>query len=86
MILVLSTIRSVFTGLYYILIFGIGSIIGMTIMSFVVGLPFIFSVSKFSKLEKSLKLVAATVSIGFGLYIIYSIGSTQGLFSVLPLW
>lgn len=85
MVLVLSTVRSALTGAYYILIFGIGGVIGMTIMSFVVGLPFIFSVSKFGRVEKALKLVAGTVSIGFGMYLIYTIGFSKGLFFTFPI-
>lgn len=74
MLLVLSTIPSLSQGLYYILLFGVGSTLGMSTMSFLVGLPFIFSASKFPELEKYLRLIAGTLSILFGLFWMYETG------------
>ena len=83
MILVLSTIRDIIQGIYYILLFGIGSIIGMTIISFAVGIPFILSTKRFPAIEKYLRTIAGILSIGFGISIIYEIGIIGGLFSTL---
>ena len=79
MILVLSTINEIFQGVYYILLFGIGSIIGMTVISFFVGIPFIYSAKKFPYIEKYLRVVAGILSIVFGLSIVYEIGFVEGL-------
>lgn len=79
MILVLSTINELFQGVYYILLFGIGSIIGMTVISFFVGIPFIYSAKKFPYIEKYLRTIAGILSIIFGLSIIYEIGFVEGL-------
>ncbi|MDP3732955.1 MAG: sulfite exporter TauE/SafE family protein [Candidatus Daviesbacteria bacterium] len=73
MLLVLSTIPSLTQGLYYILLFGLGSTLGMTVMSFLIGLPFIFSASKFPQMEKYLRIFAGTLSILFGLFWIYEL-------------
>lgn len=78
-ILVLSTIRSVIDGLLYILIFGIGSIAGMSLMSVFIGIPFIYTSRKFPMVEKYLKVVAGILSIGIGLLIVYRIGVGEGL-------
>lgn len=77
MILVLSTINSVTQGLYYIILFGIGSIFGMTAMSFIIGLPFTYGVNKSPNIEKYIRVVAGTLSIIFGLYVIYQIGIVE---------
>lgn len=74
MLLVLTTIPSLSQGLYYILLFGLGSVVGMSAMSFLLGLPFLFSTAKFPQIEKYLRLVAGTLSIFFGLFWIYQIG------------
>lgn len=71
MLLVLSTIPSLIEGLYYILLFGAGSILGMTAMSFLVGLPFLYSAGRFPQIEKILRLIAGFLSILFGLFVIY---------------
>lgn len=77
MVLVLSTISSLIEGLYYILLFGIGSIAGMSIMSLVVGLPFIYSAKRYPNIEKYLRLVAGVLSILFGGFVMYKIGSLE---------
>lgn len=83
MILVLSSFRSLIGGLMYILLFGIGSVVGMSLMSIVMGLPFIYSTKKFAsfnQVEKNLRHIAGTVSIGFGLRLAYEIGFKENLF------
>lgn len=79
MVLVLSTVSSLIEGLYYILLFGIGSIAGMTIMSLVVGLPFIYSTKRYPNIEKYLRLAAGVLSILFGGFVMYQIGIVAGL-------
>lgn len=74
MILVLSTINSLITGLFYIIIFGLGSILGMTIMSFFIGIPFFYAGKHVPAIDRILRLVAGLLSIVFGIYMIYQIG------------
>lgn len=81
-ILVLSTVRSVVDGLLYILIFGIGSIAGMSLMSIFIGIPFIYSSHKFPVVEKYLKILAGTLGILIGILIMYRIGVGEGLLRV----
>jgi ABC-type nickel/cobalt efflux system permease component RcnA len=80
MLLVIPTIQSRVIGLLYIVIFGIGSIGGMMIMSFLVGLPFHFTALRFNRFNYILQSVAGFVSIAIGLMIIYEKGVTEGLF------
>ncbi len=81
MLIVIPTIESKSLGLLYILIFGIGSIGGMIIMSFLVGLPFHLTASRFNRMNALLQGTAGIVSIAFGLIIIYEKGITEGLFA-----
>lgn len=81
MLLYLPTIESTNLKLLYIIIFGIGSIGGMMIMSFLVGLPFHFTAAKFNRFNNILQGIAGLVSIVIGLMIIYEKGVTEGLFS-----
>lgn len=80
MLLVIPTIESRSLGLLYIIIFGIGSIGGMMLMSFLVGLPFHFTATKFNQYNRVLQGIAGLVSIVVGLMIIYEKGVTEGLF------
>jgi sulfite exporter TauE/SafE len=80
MLLVLSTADSVIDGLAYIALFGIGSIAGMLAISTVIGLPFVFTAKRFDKINRYIRTIAALVSIGLGISIIYQFGIIEQLF------
>lgn len=75
MLLVLSTIDTLSTGLLYILIFGIGSMIGMSVVGTIISLPFVLT-KTFENLNKYLRYAAGTFSIAFGIYIMIQVGTT----------
>jgi sulfite exporter TauE/SafE len=79
MLLVIPTIESRPLGLLYILIFGAGSIGGMMLMSFLVGLPFSLTARKFDRLNLAMQSIAGLISVGIGLLIVYEKGITEGL-------
>ena len=74
MLVMIPTIPSKTVGLVYILVFGLGSIGGMMLMSLLVGLPFHYTALRFGKLNNVLQAVAGAVSVALGLYIIYEKG------------
>lgn len=55
-------------GLAYLVIFGIGSVGGMLLMSALVSLPFVLTASRFERVNVPIRLVTGTVSVAFGLY------------------
>jgi len=57
-------------GILYILIFGIGSIGGMLIMTSLIGLPFIFTANKFGAINEGIKVFAGSLSIVFGFFLV----------------
>jgi len=71
MLLVIPIIESKFVGLLYILIFGIGSIAGMAIMTFFVGLPFQIAAVRYGRWRDVLQGLAGMVSIVLGTWIVY---------------
>ena len=73
-LLVLTQIRSVWVGLIYLGVFGIGSTIGMLLMSGLIGLPFAFSGRRLTRLSYGLQTAAGSLSIVFGLWYAYQIG------------
>ena len=78
-LLVLSTTHSTLQGLVFILIFGVGSILGMLLISTLVGLPILLT-SRFEKLERGLQLAAGVISILVGAITIYELVFVQKLF------
>ena len=78
-LLVLPQIDSPLLGMLYLAVFGIGSIVGMLLMSGLVGLPFAFSSSKLTGMHRGLQTFAAALSIAFGLWYAYEKGIANGL-------
>lgn len=80
-VLVLSTMSSVGRGLLFLLLFGLGSILGMLIFSGIIGLPFRLTAALSLKLNLRVQGVAGIVSILLGLFIMWQIGFAGGLFA-----
>lgn len=80
MLVIIPTIGSRVVGLLYIVIFGIGSIGGMMLMSLLVGLPFHLTASRFKRLNLLLQASAGCVSVALGLWIVYEKAFSEGLF------
>ena len=72
--LVVAEIRSPLVGLFYMLVFGLGSISGMMLMSALVGLPMHFTAARFMRFNVALRVAAGVFSIGFGILMVYQIG------------
>jgi len=76
-----STMNGFDMMIYFLILFGIGSIIGMTVASGVMGLPFIL-LSKVNSMTKYLRYTIASVTFIIGLNIIITIGLDNKLFSI----
>lgn len=71
MLLVVPTIESPLVALMYIMIFGIGSIGGMMLMSLLMGLPVHFTATRFKLLNGVIRSGAGIFSLGLGISILY---------------
>src|ERR1044072_3760187 len=63
-------------GFAYLLIFGVGSIGGMLLMSTLIGLPFVLTAQRFRRVDTPVRLLAGAASATFGLY--YAWQTTAG--------
>ncbi len=78
-LLVLTQIQSAWIGFFYLAIFGLGSIVGMILMSGLIGLPFALTARNAGRLHHHLQTSAAGVSIAFGVWYAYETGLASGL-------
>lgn len=60
-------------GLVYLLVFGVGSIGGMLLISMFISVPFVFTSLKFESVNLPIKFVASVASIIFGFYYAWKI-------------
>ena len=79
-LLVLASIESPLAGMAYILLFGLGSVLSMGIMTIFISLPFVLSANRLPNLSRSIQLGVGTLSILFGGFLMYQIGFVDGLF------
>jgi ABC-type nickel/cobalt efflux system permease component RcnA len=85
-LLVLTTIRVPSWAILYLLVFGIGTVAGMMLITAAIAVPFAYSNSRFVRLNRALGLVSGLVSLVFGLFIVYQMGFINGLFTHNPIW
>jgi ABC-type nickel/cobalt efflux system permease component RcnA len=85
-LLVLATIRVPSLAVLYLLIFGIGTIAGMMLITTAIAVPFKYSKTRFSRLNHSLGLVSGMISVAFGVFIVYEMAFVNGLFRHAPNW
>ena len=64
-LLVLATVESIYHGIFYILIFGFGSVLGMFIVSSLISLPFM-AIKNFEKVSRGIVTFAGAIGVVFG--------------------
>ncbi len=77
-LLTLETVVSPGVGLLYIVLFGLGSILGMALLSVVIAIPLRYSESGLTLAHNTLVIVVGLVTVALGGAMIYEIGAVQG--------
>jgi high-affinity nickel permease len=85
-LLVLATIRDPRWAVIYLLVFGVGTIVGMMLMTMAIVLPYAYTDRKLVRLNRGLRAASGILSLAFGLFIAYKIGIVDGLFTGHPTW
>jgi nickel/cobalt exporter len=85
-LLVLATIRSPMWAIAYLLVFGMGTIIGMMLMTTAISVPLVYSGKKFEKASGYLSTVSGVASMAFGIFLVYQIAFVDGLFRASVHW
>jgi high-affinity nickel-transport protein len=86
-LMVLSIIREPAAALGYLLLFGLGTIVGMMLITLILSVPFAFTAVNLLKFNWRLRVASGLVSFVFGVVLIYDIGFAEGgLFTDAPIW
>jgi hypothetical protein len=70
----------------YLVSFGLGTIVGMTIVTISIAAPSLLAATHTPNLQRSLRVASGAVSLVFGLYLAQKIGFAEGLFTSEPRW
>jgi high-affinity nickel-transport protein len=86
-LMILSIIREPVAALGYLLLFGLGTIVGMMLITLILSAPFTFTAVNLPKFNWRLRVASGLVSLAFGTVLIYGIGFAEGgLFTDAPIW
>jgi hypothetical protein len=85
-LLVLSTIRDAGMAFVYLGLFGLGTIVGMTLLTTVMSMPLAAAARRFGSLERVVGPLTGALSVAFGVFLFYQIGFVDGLFAGDPTW
>jgi len=85
-LLVLSVIQSVRWAIVYLLVFGIGTIMGMMVITLTLASTFSFGQKRFVSIGRHFGVATGAISLIFGLVIAYQIGFVDGLFTGHAHW
>jgi high-affinity nickel-transport protein len=70
----------------YLAVFGVGTIIGMLLITVSIAAPSLFATRRFAGMNHTLRIASGVASIGFGLLLAHQIGFVDGLFTTTPTW
>jgi len=85
-LLILTTIRNVYSAIFYLLIFGVGTIAGMMLITMSLASAFSMVGKGRQKFSHRLALAAGLISLSFGLLKAYQMCFVNGLFTTHARW
>src|SRR5262249_6546605 len=85
-LLVLGTIREASWAVLYLVVFGVGTIAGMLLITTVLAMPIAAAARRFERMHRVLGVATGLASVAFGAMLFYEIGFVHGLFSANPDW
>ena len=85
-LLVLAAIPDTLYALAYLLIFGIGTIAGMTLITAMLAVPSVYAADRVVRFQRGIRFAAGALSLIFGIIVAREIIVHGGLFSAAPLW
>jgi ABC-type nickel/cobalt efflux system permease component RcnA len=85
--LVLTLVPEPAWAVAYLLVFGAGTVAGMTLITVVLAAPFAFTSARLPHFNWGLRVASGLLSFAFGLFLVYEIGfMAGGLFTDNPTW
>lgn len=84
-LLVMTALRSPGASVFYLLLFGAGTIIGMMVITAVIATPLAMGAAS-ARVSRGLRLAAGALSLAFGLYLAWRVGIVDGLLGAAPGW
>ena len=85
-LLVLATVRDPRWACAYLLIFGLGTLAGMALITTGLATPLTAASQRWPRFSRDARLVTGVLSLVLGVWLVYQIGWKDGLFLAAPHW
>jgi len=85
-LLILPLIDDPRWALLYLGVFGLGTTVGMAMITMAIAAPAIYVGARLVGLQRGIRVASGTVSLAFGVYLGYKVGFVDGLFTAGPNW
>ena len=85
-LLALAAVEDPGLGMAYLLLFGVGTIIGMMLVTTLVALPAMVAATRMDRARRWIGVAAGAASLAFGIFLATRIGFVDGLFTSTPVW
>ena len=85
-ILVLAAIPQTAYAIAYLLVFGVGTVAGMTVVTGLLAAPAVYAGERLQRFQTGIRLAAGALSLAFGLLLARGIIVHGGLFAAVPAW
>jgi high-affinity nickel-transport protein len=85
-LLVLATISDPTWAIFYLLVFGVGTVAGMMVITAAIAMPVAWGGARSARIGGALRVASGLLSLGFGLFLAWQMGVVHGLFSGRPSW
>lgn len=85
-LLILPLIDDPRWAVLYLVVFGLGTLAGMALITLAIAAPAAYAAERVKGLQRGIRLTSGAVSLVFGLYLGYRIGFVDGLFTSNPQW
>jgi sulfite exporter TauE/SafE len=85
-LLVVTAIGNAAWSILYLLVFGLGTIAGMMLITAAIAWPSVYAGARFARLPHRLRVASGVISLAVGLALAYRVGVIDGLFAAQPRW
>jgi high-affinity nickel permease len=85
-LLVLATVHDPRAACAYLLVFGLGTLIGMALITTGFAAPLSLAARNWPSFGRTMRIATGALSLGFGMWLIVHIGFVDGLFLAHPHW
>jgi high-affinity nickel-transport protein len=85
-ILVLAAIPQTLWAFAYLVVFGVGTIAGMMLVTVIIAAPAMYASERVARLHVGIRFAAGALSLGFGLLLARELIVHGGLLSATPTW